>query len=179
VPSGEQGHQQRLVTIGEIGRPHGLRGELRVTLLSDDPDRLAEVRECVLWDAESDRREPVRIVSARPHGGVMLMVFDGFETVEAARTLVGRLLAVPGGEARPLPEGFFYPWQLEGCRVVTEAGEEVGVVVGLEQSAAHDLWVVRAGAREHLVPAVPEIVKEVDLAARRVTVRLPDGLLDL
>jgi 16S rRNA processing protein RimM len=179
VPSGEQGHQPRLVAIGEVGRPHGLGGELRVTLLSDDPDRLAEIEECVLWDPESDRREAVRVVSVRPHGDVMLMAFDGFETIDAARALVGRLLAVPAGEARPLPEGFFYPWQLEGCRVVTEAGEEVGVVVGLEESAAHDLWVVRAGEREHLVPAVPEIVREVDLAARRVTVRLPDGLLDL
>jgi 16S rRNA processing protein RimM len=167
------------VAIGEIGRPHGLGGELRVALLADDPDRLAEIEECVLWDVAADRRERVRVASARRHGDVMLMVFDGFETVEAARTLVGRLLAVPAEEARPLPEGFFYPWQLEGCRVVTEAGEEVGVVVGIEQSAAHDLWVMQAGTREHLVPAVPEIVREVDLAARRITVRLPEGLLDL
>ena len=63
--------------------------------------------------------------------------------------------------------------------MVTEDGTEVGTVTGLEQSPSQGCWVVSAGAREHLVPAVPEIVLDVDLAARRVVIRPPDGLLDL
>src|SRR5262249_6174004 len=103
----------------------------------------------------------------------------GCETVEAAAALVGRLVALPEAEALPLLPGQFYPWQLEGCRVSTEDGREVGRVIRIEQSAAQDLWVVSDGARECLIPAVAEIVLEVDVAAGRVVIRPPDGLLAL
>jgi len=103
----------------------------------------------------------------------------GCETVEAASALVGRLVALPEDEALPLPPGRFYPWQMEGCRVLTEDGRDVGRVMRIEHSPAHDLWVVADGARERLIPAVAEIVVEVDLAAGRVVIRPPDGLLDL
>jgi 16S rRNA processing protein RimM len=63
--------------------------------------------------------------------------------------------------------------------VTTEDGREVGRVTGIERSPAHDLWVVAAGDREHLVPAVPEIVLEVDLAGRRVVIKPPEGLLEI
>ena len=68
---------------------------------------------------------------------------------------------------------------IEGCRVLTEDGREVGRVTGIERGAAQDLWVVAGAGREHLIPAVPEIVLEVDLGARRVVIRPPDGLLEL
>jgi 16S rRNA processing protein RimM len=170
---------QRLVVIGEITRAHGLRGEMRVTPLTDHPERFAEVTECVLWDRARDTREPCRITGARPQGAAILLSLAGCETVEAASALVGRLVAVPQAEARPLPPGQFYPWQLEGCRVVTDDGREVGRVIRIEHSAAQDLWVVSDGAREHLIPAVAEIVLEVDVGAGRVVIRPPDGLLEL
>jgi 16S rRNA processing protein RimM len=170
---------QRLVVIGEITRAHGLRGEMRVTPLTDHPERFAEVTECVLWDRARDTREPCRITGARPQGAAILLSLAGCETVEAASALVGRLVAVPEAEAWPLPPGQFYPWQLEGCRVVTDDGREVGRVIRIEHSAAQDLWVVSDGAREHLIPAVAEIVLEVDVGAGRVVIRPPAGLLEL
>ena len=169
----------RLVVIGEITRTHGLGGELRVMPLTDHPERFEHLRECVLWDEPRDRREPRRITRARRQGGAVLVSLAGCDTVDAASALVGRYVAVPEAAALPLPPGQFYPWQLLGCRVVTEDGTEVGTVTGLEQSPSQGCWVVSAGAREHLVPAVPEIVLDVDLAARRVVIRPPDGLLDL
>jgi 16S rRNA processing protein RimM len=169
----------RLVVIGEITRPHGLRGEMRVTLLTDRPERFEGVTECVLWDQARDTREPCRIIAARRQGAAVLVSVAGCETVEAASALVGRLFALPEDEALPLPPGHFYPWQLEGCRVVTEDGRDVGRVARVEQSPAQDLWVVADGTREHLIPAVAEIVVEVDLAGGRVVIRPPDGLLDL
>jgi 16S rRNA processing protein RimM len=169
----------RLVAIGEIGRPHGLRGEVRVTPLTDRPERFETLRECVLWDEARDRREPCRISAARVHAGTLLVAVAGYESPEAAAALTGRLLAVPESEALPAPPGHFYPWQLVGCRVLTEDGREVGHVVRVESGPAQDLWVVGDGAREHLVPAVAEIVREVDLRARRVVIDPPEGLLEL
>jgi 16S rRNA processing protein RimM len=169
----------RLVAIGEIGRPHGVRGEVRVTPLTDRPERFKALRECVLWDEPRDRREPCRLKGFRVHGGALLVAVAGYDSPEAAAALTGRLLAVPESEALPAPEGHFYPWQLVGCRVVTEDGRDVGTVLRIEGSPAQRLWVVGDGTREHLVPAVAEIVSEVDLAGRRVVIRPPEGLLEL
>ena len=170
---------ERLVVIGKIVRAHGLRGEMRVEPLTDDPERFARVTECVLWDAARDQREPRRITAVRGSAGAVLVALAGCETPEAAQALAGRLIAIPEGEALPLPAGTFYPWQLEGVSVVTEDGRAVGRVTGIERGAAQDLWVVRNGAREHLIPAVAEIVVEVDVAGGRVVIRPPEGLLEL
>lgn len=170
---------ERLVIIGEIGRPYGLGGELHVTPLTDDPERFRHVRECVVWDTARDAREIRRLTARRRPGGSVVVALAGCDSPEAARAFTGRLLAIPEAEALPLDDAHFYPWQLEGCRVITADGREVGVVAGIEPSPAHDLWVVRAGEREHLVPAVAEIVREVDLAGRRVVISPPEGLLDL
>jgi len=169
----------RLVAIGEIGRPHGLRGEVRVTPLTDRPERFQALDECVLWDEARDRRERCRITGARLHAGTLLVAVAGYESPEAAAALTGRLLAVPESQALPAPPGHFYPWQLVGCRVLTEDGREVGRVLRVEGSPAQDLWVVGDGTREHLVPAVAEIVREVDLGGRRVVISPPEGLLEL
>jgi len=171
--------QGRLVAIGEIGRPHGLAGEVRVTPLTDRPERFETLRECVLWDIVEDRREPCRVRAARRQGAAVVVAIAGCETPEAAAALTGRLLAVPEAEALPPPEGHFYPWQLEGCRVLTEDGREIGRVLRVEAAPAQDLWVIGDGTREHLVPAVPEIVRDVDLSGWRVVIRPPDGLLEL
>ena len=150
-----------------------------MTPLTDRPERFEAVTDCVLWDQARDAREPHRITGARRQGTAVLLSLAGCDTVEAAAALVGRLVAVPESEALPLSPGQFYPWQLEGCRVVTDEGREVGRVTRIEQSAAQDLWVVGDGARECLIPAVAEIVLEVDVAARRVVIRPPEGLLEL
>jgi 16S rRNA processing protein RimM len=169
---------ERLVVIGEVSRVHGLRGEVRVIPMTDRPERFEGLSACVVWDASRDERETRRIATARPHGDVVVVRFEQCDSPEAARALVGRLLAVPESEALPPPPGSFYPWQLEGASVITEDGREVGHVTRIE-SGPQDLWVVRAGDREHLIPAVPEIVLDVDVAAKRVVIRPPDGLLDL
>jgi len=89
------------------------------------------------------------------------------------------MTSVRSRSALPAPAGHFYPWQLVGCRVLTEDGQDVGRVLRIEGSAAQDLWVVGDTGREHLVPAVAEIVREVDLDGRRIVIRPPEGLLEL
>jgi 16S rRNA processing protein RimM len=109
----------------------------------------------------------------------VLLTLAGCESVDAARAIVGRLVALPRAQALPPPPGHVYLWQLVGCRVMTDDGRAIGELRGIEPSPAHDLWVVQGAEREHLIPAVPEIVLEVDVGARRVVIRPPEGLLDL
>ena len=168
-----------LVVIGEVTRPHGLRGELRVMPHTDRPERFAALAECVLWDEATDVRAVRRITAARRQGDAVLLSLAGCESVEAAAALVGKLVALPRAQALTPPPGRVYPWQLIGCRVLTDDGRSIGELTGIEPSPAHDLWVVRGAEREHLIPAVAEIVVEVDVEGRRVVIRPPEGLLEL
>src|SRR5262249_28405201 len=169
----------RLVAIGEIVRPHGVHGEVRVKPLTDHAERFARLTECVVWDAERDDREPRRVTSARRQGDAVLLTLDGVGSPEAARALVGRLVAVPASQAWPAGPGRFYPWQLEGAQVATPDGHEIGRVTRIESGPAHDLWVVQGAEREHLIPPVAEIVVDVGVAAGRGGIRPPAGLLEL
>jgi 16S rRNA processing protein RimM len=146
---------------------------------TDRPERFEGLTECVLWDPATDARASRRVTGSRRHGDVVLLSLAGCDSADAAATLVGRLVALPRAQALPPPPGHVYPWQLVGCRVETDDGRRVGEVSGVEASPAHDLWVVSGLDREHLIPAVPEIVVDVDVTARRVVIRPPEGLLDL
>ena len=148
--------------------------------LTDDPERFHRLAECVLWDASRNAREIRRITAARRHGDAVVIRLEGCDTAEAAAALAGRFLAVPKAEALPPPEGRFYPWQLAGCVVMTADGREIGRVTGIEHGPTQDVWVVTDGTgTERLIPAVAEIVQEVDLAGRRVVIAPPEGLLEL
>jgi 16S rRNA processing protein RimM len=168
-----------LVVIGEVTRAHGLRGELRVVPQTDHPERFERIRECILWDPTRDVRTVRRVRGVRRQGDVVLLSLAGCDSPEAAAALGGQLVALPRADALPPPPGHVYPWQLVGCQVTTEEGRAVGELSGIEPAPGHDLWVVRGPEREHLIPAVPEIVIEVDVDARRVVIRPPEGLLEL
>jgi 16S rRNA processing protein RimM len=168
-----------LVTIGEVLRPYGLRGEVKVRPLTDRPrERFKDLAACTLWEPVADRREPCRIASCRFEGETVYLRMDGVDSPEAARRFCGRLLAVSRDEALPPTEGSFYPWQLEGAVVETRDGRPVGRFVGV-QPGAQELWLVDDGTQRRLIPAVREIVVEVSVADRRIVIDPPDGLLDL
>jgi 16S rRNA processing protein RimM len=169
-----------LVAVGQVVRAHGIRGDVRVRALTDRPaERFGTLRECVLWDARRDTRTACRVLQARLDGPDVLLRMEGIRSPEAAQALAGQLIAVERERVLPAPEGRFYPWQLEGAQVVTRDGGLVGHFRGIEPGAVQDCWVVDAGGREVLVPAVPEIVVDVDVAQRRVVIDPPEGLLEL
>jgi 16S rRNA processing protein RimM len=133
----------------------------------------------VLWEPRADRREDCRIASCRFEGETVFVRMDGVDSPEAARRFQGRLLAVGRDEVLPLPEGQFYPWQMEGAVVETREGRHVGRFIRVD-SGAQDLWVVEDEEhRQRLIPAVPSIVVEVSVADRRIVIDPPEGLLEL
>ena len=168
-----------LVAVGEVLRPYGLRGEVKVRPLTDRPrERFAGLERCVLWEPDEDRREDCRLASCRFDGTTAFVRIDGVDSPEAAQRFQGRLLAVPRDEALPLEDGQFYPWQMEGALVETRDGRPVGRFVRVE-SGAQELWVVEDGERQRLIPAVAPIVVEVSVADRRIVIDPPEGLLEL
>jgi 16S rRNA processing protein RimM len=164
-----------LVAVGRILRPQGRRGEVRLEPLTDEPGRLRELTECYLVPPEGG--EPRRVETVWFQGPVPVLKLAGSDSISDAETLAGRLVTIPRAAVRPLPPDRFYAFDLIGCAVRTPEGADLGTIAEVQPGAEHDLWVVRRGAREWLLPAVSAIVERVDLAARVVAVRPPDGLV--
>lgn len=166
---------RELVAVGRILRPQGRRGEVRLEPLTDEPGRLRELTECFLVPPEGG--EPRRVETVWFQGPVPVLKLAGSDSIGDAETLAGRLVTIPRAAVRPLPPDRFYTFDLIGCAVRTPEGADLGTIAEVQGGPEHDLWVVRQGAREWLLPAVSAIVERVDLAARVVAVRPPDGLL--
>lgn len=156
---------------GEIGKPHGISGEVYVVPISDDPRRF-QTGSTLLWEDRS-----LVVEATRPHGNRFLVKFEGIETRDQAETLRGPLY-VPIEEARSLEEGEFWQHDLVGCEVVSSDGQPAGAVTQVVTGAAHDLLVVATSKGERMVPLVKDIVVSVDPEARTIVVDPPAGLLD-
>ncbi|MEW6284507.1 MAG: ribosome maturation factor RimM, partial [Candidatus Eremiobacterota bacterium] len=121
-----------------------------------------------------DRPWAMAVQAARPHHGRMLVQLEGVTRVEEAQLLRHYVLAVPDDELVELEEGEYWHWQLVGLEVVTPDGSPLGRLSEVVTIPAHDLYVVQTPGGEVLIPAVDEYVLEVDLAARRMLVKVPE-----
>jgi 16S rRNA processing protein RimM len=149
-----------------------VRGDVRVTPLTDFRRRFRPGSRLYLG-------EGAHVVTAsRRARGELLVHFEGVDSPEEAAKLRDLLLEIPEAEATALPPDTYYRWQLEGLQVATDAGRDLGTVVDVLETGAHDVLVVReASGREHLVPFT-EAFTAVDLPARRITVTPIPGLLE-
>jgi 16S rRNA processing protein RimM len=168
---------ERLV-VGRVLRPHGVRGELSIEVLSDAPDRFAPGAELGVGDPDGPGPlRPVVVRAARLHQGRLLLSLEGVEDRNAAEGLRRAWLSIPAASARPLEPGEFWPHQLVGLAVVDRQGRQRGRVAGVVPGAAHDLLSVELpGGASILVPAVAALVT-VELDAGRVLVDAVPGLL--
>ncbi|MEX0984330.1 MAG: ribosome maturation factor RimM [Actinomycetota bacterium] len=160
------------IVVGEVTRAHGVRGEVAVRNRSDNPER---------WLPGTIVRAPdgsaLTVAAVRTHGGKLLVTFEQIADRNAAETLRGAELRVPLTDLPPLAEGEWWPHDLEGCRIFTESGRDLGTLTEVVFNPANDLWVARDEAgTETLVPALRSLLVDVDIAARRIVVRDVPGL---
>jgi 16S rRNA processing protein RimM len=154
--------------VGRIVGAHGVRGEAKMEIYTDDPDRLLDLRR-VYFD---DDPTPRRLASVRLHGRQALLSFPEVTDRDAADALRGTIVRISGSQARPLDEGEFYHYQLIGLAVYLESGELIGRLTEIIAAGAVDVYVVRDPAgREQLFPALKDVVLEIDPQADRVVVR--------
>jgi 16S rRNA processing protein RimM len=167
------------LVVGRVGRPHGLLGEVSVEVRTDDPDtRFAAGTVLVTDPAE---RGPLTVETSHWHSGRLLVAFAGVSDREGAEALRDTLLVVDSAELPALADpDEFYDHQIVGLRAVLPTGEMLGTVHEVVHAPAGDLLAIRRPDRaEALVPFVAEMVPTVDLAAGRVVVDPPEGLLEL
>jgi 16S rRNA processing protein RimM len=168
------------LVVGRIGRPHGLRGEVTVEVRTDDPDHRFAPGSALATDPGA--RGPLTVTSSRWHSGRLLVRFGDCQDREAAEQLRGVVLVIDSDDVPASPDpGEFYDHQLIGLDVLTVSGEKVGSVADMLHHGQDLLVISGAGersGREILVPFVLPIVPEVDVAAGRLVIDPPEGLLD-
>jgi 16S rRNA processing protein RimM len=155
--------------IGRVLKAHGVKGALRVELLTDFPDRFAPGREV----AVAGRR--LTVARSEELDGSMLVTFEGIDDRTAAEPLAGAYLTVPLAEARALPADRYYHFQLVGLTVInTRGGRELGKVAEVLTYAANDVLRVTDGDKEILIPMIRSVVRSIAPAEGRITVDLPE-----
>jgi 16S rRNA processing protein RimM len=170
------------ITLAVILRPHGLRGEVAASVLTDFPERLPELHEAWL----SDGRTPPRKVEVRrcrlttSRGGQAIFHFSGIDNMADAERLRGLEVQIPAEQRMRLAAGQHYVADLVECEVwESGASTPLGIVRGVEFPGAVPLLQVESGDQEILVPLAAEICILVDTSAKRIEVILPEGLRDL
>ena len=163
------------LVIGQVLKPWGYRGDVKVQILTDFPQRLTRLKTVYLG---SDARA-IQVERARLHSGFATLKLSGYDTPEAAAKLRGQVVQIPAAEAAPLGKGQYFHHQIIGLQVVTTEGEALGVVKEILETGANDVYVVERGDQhEILLPAIKDVVQEIDLKNRRMVVRLLPGLVE-
>jgi 16S rRNA processing protein RimM len=173
------------LTVGRVVKAHGIGGEVVVEIRTDDPAaRFAPGNTLRAKNSRSGAEGNYVVDTVREHGGRLLLRLAGVDDRDSAEALRGSVFVVDSEDLPPIDEpDTYYDHQLEGLRVRTTAGRDVGVVAEVLHTAAGELLAVRrdsgSGKDEVLVPFVSAIVTSVSLDDRLVEIDPPDGLLDL
>lgn len=164
------------LSIGEIVAPFGISGEMKVRLDTDFPERFHGLDKIcirqlngVSWLAE--------VKSTRFHKGQILLRLNDIHTIEQVDSLRGSLVQIEPVQAVHLPDDEFYMHDLIGCTVITSEGITVGVLESVMRGVANDVYVVRDGSYEALLPAISQVIKQVDIKEKRILITPMEGLL--
>lgn len=168
--------EQKSLTIGEITAPFSRFGEVKVRLETDFPERFARLSSVTLRFPSGETRL-YDVEGARLHKGQVLLKLRGIASIDEAETLRNALVQIQPEQAVTLPANEFYIHDLLGCEVVTADGCVLGPLTSVLRSGANDVYVVGQGKGEILLPAVKDVVQEVDMQRRRIVVTPTPGLL--
>ena len=162
------------LVVGFLRRPHGVKGEMLMVVHTDFPERLKTGMTLYVGDDYN----PQVVASLRTHASGLLIRFRGMKTPEEAGLFRNTWVYVPTADRPELPEGEYYHHQLLGINVVTDGGRELGVVTDIVETGANDVYIVKdSDGKEVLLPAIPPVILEVNLAERQMLVHLLDGLI--
>jgi 16S rRNA processing protein RimM len=190
----QAGQAEKWVWLARIRRPQGRKGEVVADILTDFPEKFEERRQ--LWllpeaagtgassrPATTPAPREVELAAHWLHKGGVVLHFAGVDSISAAETLAGLVVAIPLAERAPLDDGEVYVADLIGCALVDVAGAEpvtVGEIEDVDRTAGPvALLVVRGASGEVLIPFAKSYLRKIDLEGKRVEMALPEGLADL
>ena len=162
------------LVVGKLGKPHGVHGEIVMAIYTDFPERLQPGMTLFI----GPQFEPLHLSRHRPHGRGILVTFDGYHNRDQVAELRNQLVYVPIADRPALPEGEYYHHQLLGLQVIDESERPLGYLDQILETGANDVYLVRdrTGA-EILIPAIEEVILDIDLERKLIRVHLLPGLL--
>lgn len=165
--------------LGKILRPHGVRGELRIQLMTDYPERITKLKKIAIGESPTSTEiQFYGVEFMRPHQDYGLLKLKTVNDRNQAELLRDLFVMVKIEEAVPLDDDEIYLYQLIGMTVKTEADEILGTLVDVLETGANDVYIINSVKYgEILIPAIPSVILKTDTDTNIITVKLPDGLL--
>jgi 16S rRNA processing protein RimM len=159
------------IVIGRVSRPHGIQGEIRIEYFNPDDPQFFSRYQMIFLQEDKGSAQPYRPLAVRPHKKYILALLEGVRTRAEAEQLRGKVVLVDAAELPALDADEYYWHDILGMRVVTEDGGNVGTVTEIFPTGSNDVYVVRQGEREVLIPAIKEVVVSIDTKARTMVIR--------
>lgn len=167
---------KEFLELGQIVGTHGLKGEIRINPWCDSPD-FAKRFSFVYFDKSGDN--PCKIISQRTHGNIILMKLDGINKIDDAELLKNKILYIKRADAK-LPDGVWFIEELYGCEVFDNlTGKCYGKITDVSQTGANDVWHITDNTgTEYLIPAIKDVIIDVDVANNNVIINPMKGIFD-
>ena len=167
----------RLVPIGKLVSTHGIKGWLKLNIYNPQSSTLDAAGEIILRNNHGDSCH--RLQQCNIHQTSSLIKLEGIDGIDAAKDLVGSTVLVPETALAPAGPGEYYYYQALGLDMVDTRGVWIGKVTRIWIKEGGDLYVVSGDSGERLIPAVRDVIEKIDLAAKKIIINPPQGLLDL
>ncbi|GAB6988884.1 ribosome maturation factor RimM [Paenibacillus pini] len=170
----------KLYKVGKIVNTHGIKGEIKVLSITDFPEvRFAAGGRLLIIPADGGSSIPITIESSRLHKNMYILKLKGYQNINEVEKYKGSMLKVEESELLELPENEYYIFEIVGCKVVTDEARELGVIKEVLSPGSNDVWVVQPeSGKDILIPVIDEVVLDVDVKNKLVTIHLMEGLLD-
>ena len=165
------------VTIGQISRVRGVKGEVVVIPLTDDPGRFLKLQKVVI--SKGKETQEFLVEQARKFQWKVLLKLKQVESPEEAKKLVGGFVEIEKDQLVKLPEGRYFIFDLIGLEVITTKGEKIGRVKEVIPLPASDIFLVEGDKKQYDIPATKDLVRKIDLEKKEMIIEPIEGLLDL
>lgn len=167
-----------MLEVGKIINTHGLKGEVKIATWTDSPDVFEDIEYVIIKSKKGDIT--LNVAGVKYQKNNIIVKFRELERIEDAEPLKNSVLYVPREMLGELPEGVYYIADLIGLEVFDDEGHKIGVIADVFSTGANDVYdIKREGQKNLLLPAIDDVVLNVDIEGGKVTVHIMEGLLDL
>ena len=169
---------EELIPVGKIIGTHGIKGQMKLHSYSGNADSLKAAR-CITLKSPAGTLREFTITSFKANSGKFIISLQGFDDINLLDPLMGNEVFLKRGQLPGLDEDEYYWSDLLGLQVFTDDGTLLGKVADIFETGSSDIYVVRGEGREYLIPAIADVIRNVDPAGGRIVITPLDGLLDL
>lgn len=162
------------IKVGKIVNTHGIKGYMKCLSLSDDIEKFDEL-EYIFTEKDNIKRK-IRDVWYR--NGLVYLTLEGIDDMDTAESFKNSFISILEEQLRVLPEDTYYLFELEGMKVYSTEDEYIGVVSTVYQTGANDVYEVKNSNKIYLIPAVKEVVKNINKEDKKIVINIIEGLLE-